>query len=347
MKALLYASHGSTKVLQYTEIKDPQAGSDDVIVRVRASALNRIDVNQRAGTYTVPGFQLPHVGGLDIAGEIAYLGANVAQDSAWQIGDRVVVNPSLSNVSSASTLCNRGDLYGELGVIGLNAPGGHAELCVVPASHLHPIPKSMPFSTAAVFPTAWMTAHHALFSVGKLKRNEILLIHAAASGVSSAAIQLAKAAGAKVLATASNAKKCAHATALGADAVAINRNSELVPWVHDNSNGRGANMVLDHVGPALWETSLFAMAPKARLVSCGNTTGDAVAIPSLGHLFSQGLQILGSDAYRHSEFAPAWADFCEQRFDPCIDTIFDLKDGADAHQCLEQDQALGKLILQP
>ena len=347
MKALLFATHGDHNVLRYTERKDPTGDTDDAIVRVRASALNRIDVIQRSGAYTVPGFQLPHIGGLDIAGEIAYLGSNAAQRTPWQIGDRVVVNPSLSNVSAASTLCNRGDLYGELGVIGINTPGGHAELCVVPASHLHPIPESMPFNTAAVFPTAWMTAHHALFAVGKLQRDETVLIHAAASGVSSAAIQLAKAAGATVLATAGSAEKCAYASSLGADAVTNNRQSDLVSWVHDNSSGRGVNMVFDHVGPALWEMSLFAMAPRARLVSCGNTTGDAAAIPSLGHLFSQGLQILGSDAYRYSEFAPAWTHFCANDFDPCIDEVFQLKDGARAHQRLEHDKALGKLILCP
>ena len=103
-------------------------------------------------------------------------------------------------------------------------------------------------------------------------------------------LQLVKAAGATVLATAGSAEKCAYATALGADAVTNNRDSDLVTWVHDHSGGHGANMVFDHVGPALWEMSLFAMASQGRLVSCGNTTGDAVAIPSLGHLFSQGLQ---------------------------------------------------------
>ncbi len=347
MKALLFAAHGDATVLQYTDAKDPEAGADDAIVRVHASALNRIDTVQRAGAYTVPGFQLPHIGGLDIAGEIMYLGAKAAQETPWQIGERVIVDPSLSNVSAASKLRNRGDLYGELGVIGLNAHGGHAELCVIPASHLHRLPASMPFTTAAVFPTAWMTAHHSLFSIGKLKQGEILLIHAAASGVSSAAIQLAKAAGAIVLATAGSPEKCDHATALGADAVAVNRDSDLVSWVRDHSGGRGANMVFDHVGPALWETSLFAMAPQARLVSCGNTTGDSVSIPSLGHLFSQGLQILGSDAYRYSEFAPAWAYFCENNFEPCIDTVYGLKDGAKAHQRLEQNLAVGKLILSP
>ena len=347
MKALLFAAHGNADVLQYTEAKDPQAGADDVIVRVRASALNRIDVVQRAGSYTVPGFRLPHIGGLDLAGEIEFLGANAAQDTAWQIGDHVVVNPSLSNVSAASSLRNRDDLYGDLGVIGLNTYGGHAELCVAPASHLQRLPASMPFATAAAFPTAWMTAHHGLFAVGQLKEGEVVLIHAAASGVSSAAIQLAKAAGAIVLATAGSAAKCTHARALGADAVAINRDTDLVDWVRDHSGGHGANMVFDHVGPALWQTSLFAMAPQARLVSCGNTTGDSVSIPSLGHLFSQGLQILGSDAYRYSEFAPAWAHFCANNFDPCIDKIFDLHDGATAHRRLEQDQAVGKLVLRP
>ena len=347
MRALFFNQHGNAKVLRHDEVNDPEFDSDDVVVRVQASALNRIDVIQRAGTYTVPGFQLPHIGGLDIAGEITALGRSAKQQGQWRLGDRVVVNPSLSAVSAASRFANRGDVYGELGVIGLNAPGGHAEFCAVPASHIHAIPDHIGFDSAAAFPTAWMTAHHGLFSVGELQPNETVLIHAAASGVSSAAIQLAKAAGATVLATAGSVEKCAHGTRLGADAVINNRNTDLTTWVFEHTEGEGVNMVFDHVGPALWQASMFAMAPQGRLVSCGNTTGDSTVLPSLGHLFSQGLQIRGCDAYRFAEFAPTWAQFCAGGFDPCIDQIYPLSEGSEAHERLEQDQAIGKIILRP
>jgi NADPH:quinone reductase-like Zn-dependent oxidoreductase len=347
LRALYFSEHGNPNVLQYGEVADPIIAAEDVIVRVRASALNRIDVVQRAGTYTVPGFQLPHIGGLDVAGEIEQLGAAVQHQGQWQIGDRVVINPSLSAVSAESHFANRGDLYGELGVIGLNAQGGHADLCAAPASHIFRIPDHIDFDSAAAFPTAWMTAHHGLFSVGALNKNETVLIHAAASGVSSAAIQLAKAAGARVLATAGSTEKCAHATMLGADAVLNNRTADITSWVYDCTEGVGANMVFDHVGPALWQASLFAMAPQGRLVSCGNTTGDSAVLPSLGHLFSQGLQIRGCDAYRFAEFAPTWKQFCDGAFNPCIDSSYDLREGIQAHQRLEQDQAIGKIILKP
>ncbi|MGB0998545.1 MAG: alcohol dehydrogenase catalytic domain-containing protein, partial [Pseudomonadales bacterium] len=140
MRALFFSQHGDAHVLQHDTVADPTFNTDDVLVRVHVSALNRIDVVQRAGTYTVPGFQLPHIGGLDIAGEIVSLGDGAKQQGQWQLGDRVVVNPSLSAVSAASRFANRGDVYGELGVIGLNESGGHAEFCAVPASHIHAIP---------------------------------------------------------------------------------------------------------------------------------------------------------------------------------------------------------------
>lgn len=347
MHALFFSQHGSANVLQHGTVTDPQFHSDDVVVRVHASALNRIDVVQRAGTYTVPGFQLPHIGGLDIAGTIVSLGAGAKQHGQWRLGDRVVVNPSLSAVSAASRFANRGDVYGELGVIGLNESGGHAEFCAVPASHIHAIPDHIDFDSAATFPTAWMTAQHGLFSIGHLQPEETVLIHAAASGVSSAAIQLAKAAGARVLATAGSAEKCAHGVRLGADAVVNNRDADLTAWVFEHTQGKGANMVFDHVGPALWQASMFALAPQGRLVSCGNTTGDSAVLPSLGHLFSQGLQIRGCDAYHFAEFAPTWAQFCAGGFDPCIDQIYPLSEGSQAHERLERDQAIGKIILRP
>ena len=148
-------------------------------------------------------------------GKLFHSVTGAKQQGQWQLGDRVVVNPSLSAVSAASRFANRGDVYGELGVIGLNESGGHAEFCAVPASHIHAIPDHIDFDSAATFPTAWMTAQHGLFSVGHLQPKETVLIHAAASGVSSAAIQLAKAAGATVLATAGSAEKCAHGIRLG------------------------------------------------------------------------------------------------------------------------------------
>lgn len=325
---------------------DPQPGPGDVVVAVHATALNRLDIVQRNGWFTLPGFSLPHISGMDLAGQIVALGSAVEH---WQIGDRVVADPSLNDVRADSSLANQGDRYGELGVIGATQPGGYGALCCVPADHVHRVPDDMDFITAAVFATAWMTADHALFETGQLRQGETLLLHGATSSLSMAAIQLAKAAGATVLATAGTPSKCAKALQLGAAAAANNRSEDIAEWVMAHTQGRGVDMVFDHVGPALWQASLSSLAPRGRLVSSGNTTGDATNIPSLGQMFQRGLRIVGADAYRSARFAEVWARYCQGiksgDFGGHIERTFAIDEGAKAHTRLESGEALGKLVL--
>jgi NADPH:quinone reductase-like Zn-dependent oxidoreductase len=233
----------------------------------------------------------------------------------------VVVDPSLAGAPDGSRLAGMGDFYGPLGVIGGTVAGGYAERCLVPATHVHRIPDDVAWHAAAAFPTAFLTAHHALFESGRLTFGETVLIHAAGSGVSTAAIQLARHAGATVLATAGSEEKCVR--------------------------GVGVDIVLDHVGPALWEASLLALKPRGRLVNCGNTTGDSVTIPSLGHLFHMGISIIGSDAYRPHEFPVAWQQFLDGGFSSTIDSVFALADGATAQEKLLRNDVFGKIILEP
>ena len=344
MRAVLYDTHGGPEVLRLAEVSDPQPGPADVVVRVAAAALNRLDVIQRAGWFTMPGFELPHIAGMDVAGTVVAAGAAVDGVAA---GDGVVVDPSLSGVPEGSRLAGRGDLYGELGVIGATADGGYAELCLAPASHTFPIPAEMSFEAAAVFPTCWMTAAHALFDVGGLQAGETVLIHAAGSGVSTAAIQLARHAGAKVLATAGSETKCARARELGAADTANNRTTDVAAWARSVTGGAGVDMVFDHVGPALWEASMFALATRGRLVNCGNTTGDTVTIPSLGHLFHSGLRIMGSDPYRPEEFGPVWETYCSGGFTAPIDSVVPLEEAAAAQERLLAGDLFGKIVLRP
>ena len=352
MKALTYSEHGNPSVLTFTDVPDPVCGTGDALIRVRATGVNRVDVAQRNGWFTLPNFSLPNIPGMDLAGEIVALGEGAVQIAnsrgrSIAIGDRVVVDPSMAEVPASSSLHGNGDLYGNLDVIGATVAGGYAELCVAPASHIHLIPKSMSFAHAAAFPTAWMTAHHALFDVGNLRAGETLLVHAGASGVSLAAIQLARAAGADVYATASSKEKCQRALQAGATAAATNRTTDIAQWSKEQTNGRGVDMVFDHVGAALWAPSMFALAPRGRLVNCGNTSGDEATIPSLGFMFHMGIQILGSDPYRYEEFAEVWQTYCSQDFDPCIDSTYALQDGAEAHTRLESNDVIGKFILTP
>lgn len=344
MKAMRYHEPGGPDVLRYEEVPDPEPGPVDVVVDVVATALNRLDVVQRNGWFTMPGFTLPHIAGMDVAGVVSEVGAEV---DGVAVGDRVVVDPSLAGVDDRSKLAGRGDLYGELGIIGATVDGGYAERCLAPASHVYPVPHAMSLETAATFPTCWLTAAHALFEVGELAEGETVMIHAAGSGVSVAAIQLAVNAGATVLATAGTDQKCQRALDLGASHVLNNRTGDVAAWARELTAGAGVNMVFDHVGTALFGPSLFALGIGGRLVNCGNSSGDEAVIPSLGYVFHSGIKILGSDPYRPKEFAPAWDTFCANSFNAAVDSVFDLTDAAKAQEKMLTSNFFGKILLKP
>jgi len=344
MKAMLYEQPGGPEVLQYTDVPDPEPGPVDVVIDVAATALNRLDVVQRNGWYTLPGFELPHIAGMDVAGVVSAVGAEV---DGVAVGDRVVVDPSLAGVDDRSKLGGRGDLYGELGVIGGTVAGGYAERCLVPASHVYPVPDTMSLEHAATFPTCYLTATHALFDVGKLRAGETVLVHAAGSGVSVAAIQLAVQAGATVYATAGTDEKCERALGLGATAVLNNRTGDVAGWARGLTHGTGVDMVFDHVGTALFGPSLFALGIRGRLVNCGNSSGDEATIPSLGYVFHSGISIIGSDPYRPEEFGPAWQRFCDGDFQVHVDSTFPLAHAAAAQHKLLSNDVFGKILLIP
>ena len=344
MKALLYRQPGGPEVLEYVDVADPTPGARDVVVDVAATALNHLDVVQRNGWYTMPGYTLPHIAGMDVVGTISAVGSEVTR---VKVGDRVVVDPSLAEVPDGSMYAGMGDLYGDLGVIGATVAGGYAEKCLAPDTHVHLIPESMSWHEAVVFPTAWLTAWHAVVTTGRLQAGETMMVHAAGSGVSMAGIQLAKHLGATVLATAGSDDKCARALELGADFVLNNRTGDVTGWAREVTAGAGVDMVFDHVGPALWAQSMFSLKPRGRLVNCGNTSGDTATIPSLGFMFHMGIQILGSDPYRYDEFVEAWKVYCAGSFAAPIDSVFALSDAAAAQDKMLRSDFFGKILLQP
>lgn len=341
---MFYDQPGGPEVLQYTDVPDPEPGPGDVVVDVAATALNRLDVVQRHGWFQMPGFQYPHISGMDLAGTVSAVGDEA---SGVSVGDRVVVDPSLAGVAENSKLAGRGDLFGELGIIGANVDGGYAEKCLAPASHVYPVPDDMALEHAAAFPTCYLTAAHGLFNVGRLQEGETVLIHAAGSGVSTAAIQLAKHAGATVLATAGTDTKCRLGFELGADHVLNNRTGDVAGWAREQTGGAGVDLVLDHVGTALFGPSLFALGIHGRLVNCGNASGDEATIPSLGYLFHSGISILGSDPYGPDEMAPLWEQFCSEEFEVVIDSEFPLADAGAAQDKMLASDFFGKIILRP
>lgn len=344
MKAIRYSEFGGVEVLRHEDVPDPEPGPVDVVVDVAATALNRLDVVQRNGWFTMPGFAMPHIAGMDVAGVVSAIGDEVV---GVAVGDRVVVDPSLAGVDDRSKLGGMGDLYGELGIIGATVDGGYAEKCLVPASHVYAVPDDISLEQAAPFATCFVTAAHALFEIGKLVAGETVMIHAAGAGLSTAAIQLAKHAGAIVLATAGTDEKCDRALTLGADHVLNNRTGDITGWAREVTQGVGVDMVLDHVGTALFGPSLFAIGLHGRLVNCGNASGDEATIPSLGYLFHSGISILGSDPYRPEEFGPVWDNFCAGHYDVVIDSVFPLEAAAEAQNKMVTNDFFGKILLKP
>ena len=344
MKAMFYEQPGGPEVLQYGDVPDPSAGTHDVVVKVGATGLNHLDIVQRNGWFTMPGFTFPHIAGMDVAGEVVEVGSAV---TGVAVGDRVVVDPSVAGVHEGSRYAGMGDLYGELGIIGGTVAGGYAEYCVAPATHVHKVPDAMSIEDAATFPTCYLTAWHAIFEVGKLQAGETVMIHAAGSGVSVAAIQLAARRGVTVLATAGSDAKCKRALELGATAVCNNRTEDVTGFARSVTKGAGVDMVFDHVGPALWAQSMFSLKPRGRLVNCGNTTGDSATIPSLGFMFHMGIQIMGSDPYRPEEFAPAWKEFCGGGYDVVIDSVHPLAEAGKAQDKMQNNDVFGKILLKP
>jgi NADPH:quinone reductase-like Zn-dependent oxidoreductase len=215
MRAVLQRGFGGPEVLEVADVDDPVPAHGEVVVAVRAAALNRLDVQQRAGPAVIPGFSLPHIAGMDVAGEVVELGPGVGTVA---LGARVVVDPAIPCGTCPACLAGDGAFCPSMAIVGANRPGGFAERCVVPATSVHLVPDHVGLAEAATLPTAWGTAWHALFTTGAVAAGETLLVHAAASGVSLAAIQLAKAAGLRVIATSRSEDRLAVAAGSGSTA---------------------------------------------------------------------------------------------------------------------------------
>lgn len=341
MKAAIHREHGPVDVVRVEEVPDPVCGPGEVLIAVRAASLNRLDVLQRQGPPLIPGFSLPHIAGMDVAGEVARTGFGVENVA---VGDRVVVNPALH--CGACAICISGDdgMCPSTRVVGGNHPGGFAESVVVPATHVYPIPQGIDFARAAAMPTNYSTAWHALVVTGKLSIGETVMIHGAGSGISLSAIQIAKRAGARVIVTSGSDEKLAVAERVGADVLVNHARSNLVEQARAATGGRGVDMVLDHVGPALFQQSIFSIRPHGRLVFCGTTTGTEATF-SLPFTYHFGISLLGADPYRYAEFE-RMLDFCWQ-FDPVIDSEFALADIHAAMHRMERGESIGKIVVRP
>lgn len=343
MKAVVQHGFGGLEVLSCDDVPEPTITPRDVLVRTGATALNRLDILQREGPPLLPGFSLPHIAGMDVAGTVVAIGGEV---DSLGVGDRVVLNPSLR--CGTCDRCLRGDdgLCEAVRVIGATCPGGYAELCVAPSDHAYKLPAGISFEHAATVPTVYSTAWHALVAVAQLRIGETLLVHGAGSGVSIAAIQIAKCCGARVIVTSRFDRKLELARQFGADAVVNIASQDLAEACREITDGEGVDVAFDHVGPALFQQTILALRPRGRLVFCGSTTGREATF-DLPYAYHFGISLLGSDPYRTEEFGKMLEFYWESKFDPIIDSRFPLCDAAAAQARMESDEIVGKVLLLP
>jgi NADPH:quinone reductase-like Zn-dependent oxidoreductase len=340
MKAVVFHQHGPPEVLRYEDAPDPDLAPGEVLVRVRACALNHLDVWERRGLprVTIP---LPHISGSDVAGEVVGTAA-----PGVAIGTRVMLQPGVSCGRCAACLSGVDNECPRYEVLGYrNHPGGYAELVKVPVQNLIPIPDHVDFVHAAAFPLTFVTAWHMLVTKAAVKRGDDVLVLAAGSGVGQAAIQIARLNGARVLATAGSDEKLERARSLGAAEVIHHHKQDIAEAIKRLTNNRGVDVVIEHVGEATWARSVRALARGGRLVTCGATTGPNGTL-DLAALFAKQLSIHGSYMGTKGELLQAAVLLFAGQLAPVIDRTYPLAEAAQAQKRLEESRQFGKIVLE-
>lgn len=337
MKAILIREHGGVEKLEVAEVADPVAGLGQAIVRVRAVALNHLDIWLRRG---VPGhtFPLPMIPGSEVAGVI-----ETVDDPRWKAGDEVIVAPGYSCGLCAACLSGNDPLCRQFGMFGETVSGGAAEKIAVPIRNLIRKPVALSFAEAAALPLDMLTAWHMLVARARLLPGETVLVHAGGSGVGSAAIQIAKLWGATVYATAGTLKKASRARELGADETIVYTEVDFLDEIRRLTGKRGVDVVFEHVGGETFERSLRALAKGGRLVTCGSTSGSEATI-NLRLVFFKLLSILGSTMGSLAELHEIMKFVEAGRLRPVVDRVLPLSEVAEGHRILEAREAFGKIV---
>ncbi|HXV56739.1 MAG TPA: zinc-binding dehydrogenase [Gaiellaceae bacterium] len=323
MKAVRIHEDGGPEVLRYEDAPDPVAGPGEVLISLRAASLNHLDLWIRRGLPSAP---KPRILGADGAGVVAALGEGV---TAFSEGDEVVLNPGLDEGAR---------------IVGEHMDGTHAELIAVPADYVHPLPDGVSFEEAAAFPLVFETAYRMLVTRAGLREGEWVFVWGIGGGVATASLQIAKALGARVLVTSSSDEKLARARELGADATVNHADGDVAAAVREATDGRGADVVVEHVGDATWKTSLQVAAKNGRVAVCGATSGPNPPA-NLHRIWWKQLTILGSTMGTREDFAAVYDLVASGRARPIVDRVFPLAEAAAAHEHLESGRQLGKVVL--
>ncbi|MBI4257965.1 MAG: zinc-binding dehydrogenase [Thaumarchaeota archaeon] len=340
MKAVVFDAHGDPEVLHVADVEKPVSGFGEVIVRVKACALNHLDLWVRKG---IPGVKipLPHVLGSDIAGLVAETGPGV---EGWSEGDEVLVAPGFGDGVCGECLAGRENYCANYKIIGYRIEGGYAEYVKVPVGNLLKKPSKLSFVEAASIPLVFLTAWHMLVDKAKIKMGETVLVVGAGSGVGMAAIQVAKAVNCTVITTVGSDEKAGKAEALGADIVVNRKVEDVYEAVKGATSGRGVDVVVEHAGAEIWDKAVRSLARGGRLVTCGATTGPQVSI-DLRFLYSKQHSILGSYMGTKRDLLDVLRLVEKGVFNPVVDSVFPLEKAVEAHKRLESGEQFGKVVL--
>ena len=340
MKAVRFHKHGGPEELRYEDVNDPEPNSDEALVRVKACALNHLDLWARNGLPNVA-IQMPHISGSDIAGVVEWV---PPEEKMFGRGDEVIVNPGIGCGRCEECLQGRDNRCREYKIIGYGTDGGYAELVRVRRTQLIRKPERMSFEEAASFPLVFETAYHMLVTKARVGPGDTVLVLAANSGVGIAAVQVAKLLGAGVIATTGDKEKAEGARRLGADHTIDHYKQDILAEVKELTGGRGVDVVIEHVGKATWEGSLKALAKGGRLVTCGATTG-ADATTDLRYIYSRELTIYGSYMAGMGELLEVVKLFGNGKLKAVVDSVYPLQKAGEAQTRMEKSMHFGKIVL--
>lgn len=342
MKSVRFHEHGGLDVLKYEEAPEPKIQANEVLVKVKACALNHLDLWLRMGVRSWP-LQMPHIVGSDVSGEVAGVGGLVTRVKP---GDRVLLCPGISCGQCEACFQGLDSACRSYTLFGVMVDGGYAEYIKSPEVNVIPIPGDLSFDEAAAVPLVFITAWHMLFTRAGLRPGEEVLVIGAGSGVGSAAIQIAKLVGARVIAVAGTDAKLEKARVLGADAVINHTKQSIAEEVMRMTEKRGVDVIVEHVGAAVWEACFESLATYGRMVTCGVTSGAEVRL-NLQGLFGRQRAIFGSFMGGKGELMQALKFIAQRKLKAVIDSVFPLKDAAAAQKKMEDRDFFGKILLHP
>ncbi len=342
MQAARLHEHGAPSVLKVEDVPAPEPGPGEALVRLLGVSVNHLDLWVRRG---MPGVKIPfpRIPGCDGTGEVVALGEGA---SGVEVGQTVVIEPGSSSGESEHDKAGNDHLSDDYQLRGEHFNGLDCELVAIETRYLLPLPDGVDPLAAAAVPLVFVTAWGMLVSRAGLKAGEDVLVLGGASGVGSAAIQIAKDLGARVITTAGSDDKRARCAELGADHVIDHGDEEWGKKVRALTDGRGVDVVVEHVGPATWDTSMRVLARNGRLVTCGATTGPKVALV-LPHLFIKNQSVLGSTMGPRSAFPTIFAKVAAGAYRPVVDRVMPLSEIVEAHELLEARRVSGKIVLVP